>query len=264
MSDAAHAQPQDVAEKTAPAQTSEQVPPQVDTSAATKQAEPTTSAAAEPSAGASAATPPPAAQSPVSQSPPTSIQHTPTEAKPQGVADRAINGEQGGANLQKSPSMAASARGAERVSQDQPNRLQDAEARLADDDRRAILMNEGKDAKQIAKILEAEAKNDAAALKDALKDAEKAQKLSAKAEKSITQANGRLEKAIKSHHDIAKKLERLKSDFEASERQREQRQRELELKKQHKAEIDAMVDERMERVDKLKNGKAILDVSRWF
>lgn len=264
MSEAAQAvpQPQAVAEKLAPAQTSEQVPPQVDTSsAATKQAEPTTSAPAEAAEPAEPAEPPAAAsQSPVSQSSPTSIQHTPTEAKPQGVADRAINGDQG-ANLQKSPSVAASARGAERVSQDQPNRLQEAEARLADDDRRAILMNEGKDAKQIAKILEAEAKNDAAALKDALKDAEKAQKLSAKAEKSITQANGRLEKAIKSHHDIAKKLERLKSDFEASERQREQRQRELELKKQHKTEIDALVDERMERVDKLKNGKAILDVS---
>ncbi|TIB19069.1 hypothetical protein E3P92_00152 [Wallemia ichthyophaga] len=252
-------QPQEVAEKSAPAQTSEQVPPHIDTSSpATKQAEPTTSVPAEP---ANTSQPVPQVPEATSPSPPTSIQRTPTESKPQGVADRAINGDQG-ANLQKSPSATASARGAERVSQDQQNRLQDADARLGDDDRRAILMNEGKDAKQVSKILEAEAKNDAAALKDALKDAEKAQKLSAKAEKSITQANGRLEKSIKSHHEIAKKLERLKSDFESSERQREQRQRELELKKQHKAEIDALVDERMERVDRLTNGKAITDRER--
>ncbi|TIB71945.1 hypothetical protein E3Q23_03584 [Wallemia mellicola] len=231
-------QPQEIAEKVAPAQTSEQVPPKVDTSSsATKNAEPTTAA------------------EPVAQSP-ASIQNTPTEAKPQNAADRAVNGEQ--AETAPSPT----GRGADRVSNDHPERLQNADAQLQNEDRRTILMNEGKDAKQIAKILESEAKNDASALKNALKDAEKAHKMSAKADKSITQANSRLEKAIKNHHDIAKKLERLKSDHEAAERQREQMHKELELKKQHKAEIDALVDERMERVEKLKNGKAILDRER--
>lgn len=230
-------QPQEIAEKVAPAQTSEQVPPKVDTSSSsTKNAEPTTTA------------------EPVAQSP-ASIQNTPTEAKPQNAADKAVNGEQ--AETAPSPT----ARGADRVSTDHPERLQNADAQLQNDDRRTILMNEGKDAKQIAKILESEAKNDASALKIALKDAEKAQKMSAKADKSITQANSRLEKAIKSYHDIAKKLERLKTDYETAERQREQMHKELELKKQHKTEIDALVDERMERVEKLKNGKAILDVS---
>jgi len=118
------------------------------------------------------------------------------------------------------------------------------------------------DVKQIEKMLEREAKNDAAALKHAVRDAESSNNAEVKAEKMVDKAVHAHDKAARKEHDAAKALNKAQHTHESRVADALSAEKTIEIKKQHQAKLAADVEAKKATLDQLQKRKETNDALR--
>ncbi|KAH7344691.1 hypothetical protein B0J17DRAFT_712343 [Rhizoctonia solani] len=118
------------------------------------------------------------------------------------------------------------------------------------------------DTKMIEKMLEREAKNDAAALKHAVRDLEAAGKAEVKAEKMIDKAIHAHDKTVRKEHDAAKALNKAEHVHGARVADEQNAAKTIELKKQHQARLEQDVEAKKAALDQLQRRKETNDALR--
>ncbi|ELU41375.1 pneumovirus matrix domain-containing protein [Rhizoctonia solani AG-1 IA] len=98
------------------------------------------------------------------------------------------------------------------------------------------------DTKMIEKMLEREAKSDAAALKHAVKDLEAAEKAEVKAENMVDKAIHAHEKTVRKEHDAAKALNKAQHAHGARVADEQSALKTIEIKKQHQSRLEQDVE----------------------
>ncbi|CAE6539460.1 hypothetical protein RSOLAG22IIIB_01464 [Rhizoctonia solani] len=118
------------------------------------------------------------------------------------------------------------------------------------------------DAKMIEKMLEREAKNDAAALKHAVRDLEAADKAETKAEKMVDRAIHAHEKTVRKEHDSAKALNKAQHAHDARVADEQSALKTIELKKQHQARLEQDVEAKRVALEEMQKRKETNDALR--
>ncbi|KAG8747939.1 hypothetical protein FRC10_010558 [Ceratobasidium sp. 414] len=118
------------------------------------------------------------------------------------------------------------------------------------------------DVKSIEKMLEREAKNDAAALKHALRDLEAANKTEVKSERMTDKAIHAHEKAVRKEHDAAKALNKAQHVHEARVADEQSALKTIEIKKQHQERLAADVEKKKASLDATQKRKETNDALR--
>ncbi|KAG9093600.1 hypothetical protein FRC06_011452 [Ceratobasidium sp. 370] len=118
------------------------------------------------------------------------------------------------------------------------------------------------DIKSIERMLEREAKNDAAALKHTLRDLEAANKAEVKSERMTDKAVHAHEKAGRKEHDAAKALNKAQHAHEARVADEQSALKTIEIKKQHQERLAADVEKKKASLDAMQKRKETNDASR--
>jgi len=111
-------------------------------------------------------------------------------------------------------------------------------------------------------MLDREAKNDAAGLKHAMKDAQAAEKAEVKAEKMVDKAIHAQDKAARKEHDAAKALNKAQHVHETRVSDAQSAIKTVEIKKQHQAKLEADVENKKVALDQMHKRKETNDALR--
>ncbi|CAE6511340.1 unnamed protein product [Rhizoctonia solani] len=118
------------------------------------------------------------------------------------------------------------------------------------------------DTKMIEKMLEREAKNDAAALKHAVRDLEAAGRAEAKSEKMVDKAIHAHEKTVRKEHDAAKALNKAQHVHDARVSDEQSATKTIEIKKQHQARLEQDVEAKRTALEQMQKRKETNDALR--
>ncbi|CEL58015.1 hypothetical protein RSOLAG1IB_02760 [Rhizoctonia solani AG-1 IB] len=118
------------------------------------------------------------------------------------------------------------------------------------------------DTKMIEKMLEREAKNDAAALKHAVRDLEAAEKAEVKAEKMVDKAVHAHEKTVRKEHDAAKALNKAQHAHEARVADQQSAGKTIDIKKQHQTRLEQDVEAKKASLEQMQKRKETNDALR--
>ncbi|KAG8700138.1 hypothetical protein FRC09_006150 [Ceratobasidium sp. 395] len=118
------------------------------------------------------------------------------------------------------------------------------------------------DVKSIEKMLEREAKNDANALKHAVRDLEAAEKAEVKSEKMTDKSIHAHEKAVRKEHDAAKALNKAQHAHDARVADEQSALKTIEIKKQHQEKLVADVEKKKASLDAMQKRKETNDALR--
>ncbi|CAE6433805.1 hypothetical protein ACGC1H_001474 [Rhizoctonia solani] len=118
------------------------------------------------------------------------------------------------------------------------------------------------DIKMIEKMLEREAKSDAAALKHAVRDLEAADKAEVKAEKMVDRAVHAHEKTVRKEHDSAKALNKAQHAHDARIADEQSALKTIEIKKQHQARLEQDVEVKKASLEEMEKRKETNDALR--
>ncbi|KDN36175.1 hypothetical protein RSAG8_11007, partial [Rhizoctonia solani AG-8 WAC10335] len=116
------------------------------------------------------------------------------------------------------------------------------------------------DSKMIEKMLEREAKNDAVALKHAVKDLEAAEKADVKAEKMVDRAIHAHEKTVRKEHDSAKALNKAQHVHDA--RVADEQSAIKTIDKQHQTRLEQDVEAKKAALEQMQKKKETNDSLR--
>ncbi|KAG8704478.1 hypothetical protein FRC08_002205 [Ceratobasidium sp. 394] len=118
------------------------------------------------------------------------------------------------------------------------------------------------DIKSIENMLEREAKNDALALKHAVRDVEAAEKAEIKAEKMTDKSIHAHEKAVRKEHNAAKALNKAQHAHESRVADEQSALKTIEIKKQHQEKLAADVEKKKASLDTMQKRKETNDALR--
>ncbi|KAB5589105.1 hypothetical protein CTheo_7451 [Ceratobasidium theobromae] len=118
------------------------------------------------------------------------------------------------------------------------------------------------DVKMIEKMLEREAKNDAASLKHAMRDLEGAEKAEVKSEKMVDRAIHAHEKAVRKEHNASKALNKAQHAHETRVADQERALKTIDIKKQHQARLEQDVEQKKVALEQMQRRKDTNDALR--